>query len=185
MEISKLIKERVIIQKGFTLLESMIALVILSIGLLGIWMMMGWAVSGNAFSAKLTQAESLAVERLEKIRSINYDYVHNDYFSIGSSNFGDSDGVLRENYGGGNGGVYIDVNNNGLYDVGIDKNYPEFRRETCIYVDINNNGVCDGISEAQAAALNTAILKNVEIRVFWKDSTGREHKVEIRTMVSR
>ncbi len=185
MEISKLVREKIIMQKGFTLLESMIALVILSIGLLGIWMMMGWAVSGNSFSAKLTQAESLAVERLEKIRGINYDYVHNDYFSTGSGNFGDSDGILRENYGGGNGGVYIDVNNNSIYDSGVDKNYPEFRRETCIYVDINNNGVCDGISEAQAAAVNTAILKNVEIRVFWKDSTGMEHKVEIRTMVSR
>lgn len=183
MEIDKF--RRTFMEKGFTLLESMIALVILSVGLLGIWMMMGWAVSGNTFSARLTQAESLAVERLEKIRSINYDYVHNDYFSVGTGNFGDSDGVLRENYGGGNGGVYIDSNNNGVYDPGIDKNYPEFRRETCIYVDLNNNGLCDGITEAQAAAQNTAILKNVEIRVFWKDSTGREHKVELRTMVSR
>lgn len=62
-------------QKGFTLPELLIALVILSIGLLSLAKMQLVAIKGNSFAQKLTQAVVLTQDKLEDLRSMGYTQV--------------------------------------------------------------------------------------------------------------
>lgn len=58
--------------KGLTLIEVLVAIVILSIGLLGVAMMQYVAIGGNAFGREMQIATELGQERLEIIKSQNY-----------------------------------------------------------------------------------------------------------------
>ena len=55
--------------KGYTLIEVLVALVILSISLLGIASLMSSSTRYNAFGGRLTEATTLAQDRLEKFRT--------------------------------------------------------------------------------------------------------------------
>lgn len=55
--------------KGFTIIEVMIAIVVLAIGLLGAGAMQLAAVKGNANSSNLTEATNLASDQIENILS--------------------------------------------------------------------------------------------------------------------
>lgn len=55
--------------KGFTLIEVMVAMVVMAIGLLGAGAMQLAAVKGNANASKLTEATSLAAAQVETILS--------------------------------------------------------------------------------------------------------------------
>lgn len=57
---------------GFTLLEVMIALAVLSIGLLGLSAMQMVAVKGTAFSSEMTYASMLAQQKLEELKNCDY-----------------------------------------------------------------------------------------------------------------
>jgi type IV pilus assembly protein PilV len=59
-------------QKGFTLMEVLIALVILAVGLLGVTGMQITAIRGNHFSGNLTQATVLAQNKLEELKHLPY-----------------------------------------------------------------------------------------------------------------
>ncbi len=59
-------------ERGFSLLEVMIALVILAIGLLGLSQMQIIGISGNVSGQKLTTATTLAQDALEKLMNLNY-----------------------------------------------------------------------------------------------------------------
>jgi type IV pilus modification protein PilV len=59
-------------QKGFTLLEVLIGLVILAIGLLGITSMQIASVKGNTLSSNVTQAANLAQDKLEYLKDLSY-----------------------------------------------------------------------------------------------------------------
>ena len=54
--------------KGFTLLEVMIAMVILAIGLLGLATMQIMAIKGNSFGQQMTVASTFAQNQLEQMR---------------------------------------------------------------------------------------------------------------------
>ncbi|OGP52541.1 MAG: type IV pilus modification protein PilV [Deltaproteobacteria bacterium RBG_13_52_11] len=54
--------------KGFTLLEVMIALVILAIGLLGLASLQVMAIKGNSFGQQMTVASTMAQNQLEQLR---------------------------------------------------------------------------------------------------------------------
>jgi type IV pilus modification protein PilV len=58
---------------GFTLVEIMIAMVVLSIGLLGIASMQIKAVQGNALSMGLTEAATLGQNQIENLMSMGYN----------------------------------------------------------------------------------------------------------------
>ena len=60
-------------QSGFTLIEVMIALVILAVGLLALATMQIVSIRSNAFSSEMTYATMLAQSRLEQIRNMDYD----------------------------------------------------------------------------------------------------------------
>jgi type IV pilus assembly protein PilV len=55
-------------ERGFTLLEVMIALVVLSIGLLGLASLQIMAIKGNSFGQQMTVASTLAQNQLEQLR---------------------------------------------------------------------------------------------------------------------
>ena len=60
-------------RRGFTLLEVMIALVILSIGLLGLAGLQIVATRSNSFSNQMTVGITLAQDKLEELRNLSYD----------------------------------------------------------------------------------------------------------------
>lgn len=58
--------------KGLTLVEVLVATVVLAVGLLGVAMMQYMAIGGNAFGREMQIATELGQERLEIIHSMNY-----------------------------------------------------------------------------------------------------------------
>jgi type IV pilus assembly protein PilV len=60
-------------QEGFTLLEVVFAISILTIGILAVASMQGSAIWGNARAMDLTDATSLAGDRMEKLAALAYD----------------------------------------------------------------------------------------------------------------
>lgn len=62
-------------QEGFSLIEVLIALVILAIGLLGLALFQTTAIKGNAIASKWTVATELAQDRLERFRHVSWDNV--------------------------------------------------------------------------------------------------------------
>jgi type IV pilus assembly protein PilV len=62
-------------QSGFTLIEVMIALIILAVGLLALMTMQIVSIKANAFSSEMTYAAMLGQSKLEAVRNMNYDDV--------------------------------------------------------------------------------------------------------------
>lgn len=59
---------------GFTLIEMLVAISILSAGLLALGSMQVSAISGNAHSANVTDSSTLAADRLEKLLALPYTH---------------------------------------------------------------------------------------------------------------
>lgn len=62
-------------QKGFTLIEVLVAISILTIGILGIAGLMGTAVRSSSFSQTMTQATNLAEDRIEALQEVDFNNV--------------------------------------------------------------------------------------------------------------
>ncbi len=60
-------------QKGFSLIEILIAMTILAIGLLALAGMQITAIQGNTFSSTTTDATTVAQDRLERLMALTYD----------------------------------------------------------------------------------------------------------------
>lgn len=80
--------------RGFTLLEVLVAVVVLSIGLLGMASLTIGVIKGNKFSKRVTTATILAQEKMEETRKLGYagtpssdQTVTEDYSSIPSYPF--------------------------------------------------------------------------------------------------
>lgn len=56
-------------QKGFTLIEVMIAMIILAIGVLGLAPMMVTSMRGNQFSREFTDVAYIAQDRIEQLKN--------------------------------------------------------------------------------------------------------------------
>ena len=66
------LKNKIDESEGFTILEVLIALAILSIGILGVAKMQLSAISGNSSSRGLTEAATLGQQQLESLMSLSY-----------------------------------------------------------------------------------------------------------------
>lgn len=62
-------------ENGFTLIEVLIAMVIFSIGILGVVKMQISAIQGNATAMKITEKYFLASNQIETLMSLPYDEV--------------------------------------------------------------------------------------------------------------
>jgi type IV pilus assembly protein PilV len=65
-------KDTIIGKKGFSLIEILIGLVILAVGLLGIFAMQINSVKGASFSSSITRASTLAQDKLEYLKNLSY-----------------------------------------------------------------------------------------------------------------
>jgi len=64
-------------ENGFTLVEVMIAVMVLAIAFLAMYQMQAMAVRGNETANQVTIATVLAQDKMEEIRNTNYDDVTN------------------------------------------------------------------------------------------------------------
>ena len=60
-------------EKGFSLIEVIIAIGILSVGILGVATMQVTSIRGNAFADKVTQATTWGGDRIEKLACLQWD----------------------------------------------------------------------------------------------------------------
>jgi len=63
---------------GFTLLEVLIAIVVLSVGLLGMASLTVGIINGNKFSNDVTMATTLGQDKMEDVRKMGYSGVTNE-----------------------------------------------------------------------------------------------------------
>jgi prepilin-type N-terminal cleavage/methylation domain-containing protein len=144
-------------ERGFTLLEVMISIAILSIGLLAIASMQVRAVEGNASADRLTEGTNWGQDKIEELMALPYTqaltdpnltddgivavniepytdsfFPLNGIYDVGEA-FTDWNGNgVRDNVAGAaREEVYVDANANGLWDVGE------------AFTDANGNGVWD------------------------------------------
>ena len=59
--------------KGFTIVEVLIAISILTIGILAVSSMQVSAIWGNSFAGRQTEGSTIALDRLEKLMALSYD----------------------------------------------------------------------------------------------------------------
>ena len=67
---NKIIKDN---QKGFTLIEILIAITVFAIGILGVAAMQLGAIKGNSYSSHLTEATTLAQNKMEELMMLDYN----------------------------------------------------------------------------------------------------------------
>ena len=60
-------------QEGFTLIEVMIAMLVLTVGSLGVISMHYFSINGNVFSRNLTHVTFAAAGEIERIMDLDYD----------------------------------------------------------------------------------------------------------------
>ncbi len=70
-------------EKGFTLLELLVAITVLAIGLLGIAGLQGTTIKRNVSAMRNTEATALIEDKIEDIRSKDFDSVTSDATETG------------------------------------------------------------------------------------------------------
>jgi prepilin-type N-terminal cleavage/methylation domain-containing protein len=87
---------RLMEKRGFTLIEVMIGMIILAVAVLAIAGMQIASITGNAFSQNLTQASILAQNRMEVLRSL--DFETDPIFQANGSYDDVKDGIFQGRY---------------------------------------------------------------------------------------
>lgn len=73
-------------QKGFTLLEVLVAIVILSVALLGMATLTGSIVHYNQFASEITGAATLAQDKMEELKNTSYSGINDSTETIDIDN---------------------------------------------------------------------------------------------------
>lgn len=71
-------------KNGFTLIEVMASMIILSIGVLGLAPMIISAIQGNSFGDDMTDATLIAQDKIEELRNINYALIASGQDTVGT-----------------------------------------------------------------------------------------------------
>ena len=143
---------------GFTLVESMVALVVLSIGVMGTIGMFEWAERGLQRGALTTTALALAESRLEAKRSLPWEQLLVDDL--------DQDGTLESSMR--DDGLQDDVtNSDGIFTASLTRS----NIRLVWTVEFNR-----GSQPAMAS------LANIEARAVFRTIGGQEKEVRLRTI---
>jgi type IV pilus assembly protein PilV len=146
-------------EKGFTLLEVIVAISVLTIGLLAVASMQVSAIRGNASAYGITEATSWAADQVEKLMVLPYD--HSELVDT------DGDGTDEDVNGD---GVDDDGGNFGLEDTTVNTaDHQVTRGKYTVYWNI----------AADVEADNT---KTVNVIVTWTDH-GIQKRVSIRNIM--
>ncbi len=140
-------------QKGFTLLEVIFAVSILTIGILAVASMQGTAIWGNARAMDVTDATSLAGDRIEKLAALPYD----------STDLEDKDGD----------------GTSGLDQTGFDNN-PDTKADADYGVALQTaRGKSYSLYWNVAVDAAKSGTKTINVMVVWKDH-GKEKQLSMR-----
>lgn len=93
------IKKDRVRERGFTLLEVLIAISIFSVGVLAVAAMQGTATRGNRLGNELTQATTLAQQQIEELKSSDFSSA-----TLAPGNYNDPNNPIDET--GQNGGIF-------------------------------------------------------------------------------
>lgn len=174
-------------QVGFTLLEVLVAMTVLTIGLLGIAAMMITAMQGNQQSRRMTIATNLAQQRIEEMKNIPFENLfQTDPANANNSSNNPPASILTiapvdngvnpctADYPCG------DVTANDLiwtYSSNTTVDNKTFGRIWTVERNPNINGIANIQTDEQRTIRVQAI-------VSWSDATGRWHKVTITSIIS-
>lgn len=149
---------------GFTLIEVMITVGILSIGLLALASMQITAIKDNSFSSNLTEASALAQQKMEELMNLQYN----------DDDLADTDGD----------GTNQDLNDNGVDDDNyIDNNDPDkskhdfglWHDNTVATADHNENQGDYNLFWNVAVDEPFTNTKTIRIIVTWNGQARRIH----------
>lgn len=115
-------------ETGFTLVELMVAIVVLSIGIFATASMQITAVEANLSANRSTETINLAQSRIEELMALEYTQVFTDPGLIDDAAIPGSAEVFTDSNGNGlreSGEPFTDSNGNGLWDAAhVDPNPP-------------------------------------------------------------
>lgn len=158
-------------QNGFTLLEVLIAMTILSVGILGIAGLAGTAVKTSGYSQAMTQANNLAQKKLEALLGV-------DFVNLETTDTTTSITELRrtcaQTVATASRPVWSCTPTNATSTVG---NRPFTWSYTVAHIDTNGNNVANPSQDG---------LKRVDVTVSWTDALWKTTKsLTVTTMRSR
>ncbi len=117
-------RKRIPQEGGFTLLETLIAMFVFSIGLLGVMSMQVLAVRGNSFGDNNTRANTLCIEMIERI--VNNAGAINAYDNLDTrTTGGPASGVALNDYRDWSQRIQGELGPAGFGTVTIQNNLPE------------------------------------------------------------
>ncbi len=76
-------------EKGFTLVEVMLALAVLTIGIMSMFAMQATSIKGNVSASTITTAANYSADRIEKIFAMDYDDLKDNEAADGIAGAGD------------------------------------------------------------------------------------------------
>ena len=143
---------------GFTLIESMVALVVLSIGVIGTIAMCEWAQQGLQRGALTTTALALAESRVEEKRSLPWEQLLTDELDQD----GRAESVMRDD-----GSQEDTVNGDGIFTGSMTRSNIRL-----VWTVEFNRGTQPG----------TASLATIEARALFRTLSGHDREVRVRTI---
>jgi type IV pilus modification protein PilV len=85
-------------ERGFTLIEVLVALSIMSLGMIGILALQKAATSASGYSRRATEAAVLAEDRLEEMRTLPLSTVTDDSDVVDASGVANDDGLFTRTW---------------------------------------------------------------------------------------
>ena len=79
-------KKGIVNRKGFTLIEVMIAILILAVGMMAMALLQVTAIRGGSFASQMTQASIYGQDKIEELKNTTYASVTNGNDTITSGN---------------------------------------------------------------------------------------------------